>query len=87
MPDWSDECTHLICAFANTPKWAQVAAIGGKIVTRDWIDACKQAGAQIAWRNFKCGKYRDKVCNDAVMILIFSKSSIKLTPKENCIKM
>ncbi|XP_022699383.1 DNA repair protein XRCC1-like isoform X4 [Varroa jacobsoni] len=61
MPDWSDECTHLICAFANTPKWAQVAAIGGKIVTRDWIDACKQAGAQIAWRNFKCGKYRDKV--------------------------
>lgn len=64
LPDWDDRCTHLVCAFANTPKWSQVAQTGGRIVTKEWLDACEQAGRQILWRDFKCGKYRDKVSRD-----------------------
>ena len=26
-PDWTDECTHLICAFSSTPKAAQVSRV------------------------------------------------------------
>ncbi|XP_069496969.1 DNA repair protein XRCC1 [Ambystoma mexicanum] len=39
-PDWTVDCTHLICAFANTPKYAQVKAMGGIIVRKDWILDC-----------------------------------------------
>lgn len=34
--DWNRECTHLVCAFANTPKFNQVKG-KGKIVTKKWI--------------------------------------------------
>ncbi|OQR69329.1 transient receptor potential channel 2 isoform 3-like [Tropilaelaps mercedesae] len=61
MADWNERCTHLVCAFPNTPKWTEVAKTGGRIVTRSWIDACEKAGKQVGWRDFKCGKYRDKV--------------------------
>lgn len=36
-PDWNDECTHLICAFSNTPKANQVRKSGGIIVTKEWL--------------------------------------------------
>lgn len=37
--DWGKGCTHLICAFANTPKFNQVKG-KGKIVTKKWITDC-----------------------------------------------
>jgi len=39
-PDWDKECTHLICAFANTPKFNEVSKLGGTIVSKDWILDC-----------------------------------------------
>lgn len=37
--DWGKGCTHLICAFSNTPKYNQVknSRDRGKIVKKDWI--------------------------------------------------
>ncbi|XP_063798550.1 DNA repair protein XRCC1 [Pseudophryne corroboree] len=39
-PDWTPDSTHLICAFANTPKYSQVKAAGGIIVRKEWILDC-----------------------------------------------
>ncbi|XP_015960111.1 DNA-repair protein XRCC1 [Arachis duranensis] len=40
QPDWNSECTLLVCAFPNTPKFRQVEADGGTIVSKDWIVEC-----------------------------------------------
>ena len=32
--DWNSECTLLVCAFHNTPKFRQVEADGGTIVAK-----------------------------------------------------
>lgn len=37
--DWDSTCTHLICAFKNTPKYVQVLG-KGKIVSKHWIEKC-----------------------------------------------
>lgn len=53
-PDWGKGCTHLICAFKNTPKYQQVAG-QGKIVTKNWIyDSYKQR-KHLPWRNYRLG--------------------------------
>ncbi|XP_075045657.1 DNA repair protein XRCC1 [Mixophyes fleayi] len=39
-PDWTPDSTHLICAFANTPKYSQVKSAGGIIVRKEWILDC-----------------------------------------------
>jgi len=36
-PDWTSDCTLLVCAFANTPKFRQVQADNGTIISKDWI--------------------------------------------------
>uniref|UniRef100_A0A672FDL7 DNA repair protein XRCC1 n=1 Tax=Salarias fasciatus TaxID=181472 RepID=A0A672FDL7_SALFA len=36
-PDWTPDATHLICAFANTPKYSQVKSAGGMIVRKEWV--------------------------------------------------
>ncbi|CAI8025125.1 DNA repair protein XRCC1 [Geodia barretti] len=36
-PDWNSSCTHLICAFPNTPKFNQVKEGRGLIVTKQWV--------------------------------------------------
>ncbi|XP_074285285.1 DNA-repair protein XRCC1 [Silene latifolia] len=38
--DWNPDCTLLVCAFPNTPKFRQVEADGGTIVSKDWIKEC-----------------------------------------------
>ncbi|KAI3455390.1 hypothetical protein Pfo_012053 [Paulownia fortunei] len=40
QPDWNSNCTLLVCAFANTPKFRQVKADGGTIISKDWISEC-----------------------------------------------
>ncbi|PRQ50817.1 putative BRCT domain-containing protein [Rosa chinensis] len=40
QPDWSSECTLLVCAFSNTPKFRQVEADCGTIVSKEWISEC-----------------------------------------------
>lgn len=33
-PDWTSDCTLLVCAFANTPKFRQVESNNGTIVSK-----------------------------------------------------
>nr|GMC73321.1 DNA-repair protein XRCC1 [Ipomoea batatas] len=40
QPDWNSNCTLLVCAFHNTPKFRQVEADLGTIVSKDWIAEC-----------------------------------------------
>ncbi|RWS11850.1 DNA repair protein XRCC1-like protein [Dinothrombium tinctorium] len=48
--DWDDSCTHLICAFVNTPKYLQVIAKKGRIVTKQWINDCHSRKKLLPWR-------------------------------------
>ena len=50
-PDWDKSCTHLICAFANTPKFNQVKG-KGKIVKKDWVEKCHGDKKRYPWRRF-----------------------------------
>ncbi|XP_044255439.1 DNA repair protein XRCC1 [Tribolium madens] len=50
-PDWDNSCTHLICAFTNTPKFNQVKG-KGKIVKRNWIEECHSQRKRLPWRRF-----------------------------------
>lgn len=36
-PDWNSGCTLLICAFPNTPKFRQVEADNGTIVSKVYL--------------------------------------------------
>ncbi|KAF3450797.1 hypothetical protein FNV43_RR06886 [Rhamnella rubrinervis] len=40
QPDWNSACTLLVCAFPNTPKFRQVEADCGTIVSKEWISEC-----------------------------------------------
>ncbi|XP_062995959.1 DNA repair protein XRCC1 [Elgaria multicarinata webbii] len=51
-PDWTPDSTHLICAFANTPKYSQVKGLGGIIVRKEWILDCYRTR-----RNLPCKRY------------------------------
>ncbi len=49
--DWDNSCTHLVCAFTNTPKFNQVRG-KGKIVTKDWIEKSHSDRTRYPWRRF-----------------------------------
>ncbi|OQV14190.1 putative DNA repair protein XRCC1 [Hypsibius exemplaris] len=51
-PDWSTECTHLVCAVAGTPKFEQARAAGGRIVRKEWIDDCHANKRMVPWRTY-----------------------------------
>lgn len=38
--DWTSDCTLLVCAFPNTPKFRQVESDCGTIVSKEWISEC-----------------------------------------------
>ncbi|MBA0822880.1 hypothetical protein Goarm_019649, partial [Gossypium armourianum] len=40
QPDWNSNCTLLVCAFQNTPKFRQVEADCGTIISKEWILEC-----------------------------------------------
>jgi hypothetical protein len=51
-PDWTADSTHCVCAFAHTPKYNQVKAAGGTIVTRAWVEDSAKAKARLPERNY-----------------------------------
>ncbi|BHF65618.1 positive regulation of DNA ligase activity [Sparganum proliferum] len=53
--DWTDQCTHLICAFPNTPKFNSVRG-KGIIVSHKWIQACNTAKKKVSWRPYRVGR-------------------------------
>lgn len=40
QPDWNSDCTLLVCAFPNTPKFRQVEADCGTIVSKVFLFPC-----------------------------------------------
>nr|XP_033819338.1 DNA repair protein XRCC1 isoform X2 [Geotrypetes seraphini] len=51
-PDWTPDCTYLICAFPNTPKYGQVKAMGGTIVKKDWILDCHKRKQRLSHKHY-----------------------------------
>ncbi|XP_034030032.1 DNA repair protein XRCC1 isoform X2 [Thalassophryne amazonica] len=51
-PDWTPDCTHLICAFANTPKYSQVKSAGGIIVRKEWVIDCHNRKQKISYKRY-----------------------------------
>ncbi|XP_063055323.1 DNA repair protein XRCC1 isoform X2 [Engraulis encrasicolus] len=51
-PDWTPDSTHLICAFANTPKYMQVKAAGGLIVRKEWVMDCHNRKQKIPYKRY-----------------------------------
>ncbi|XP_046733414.1 DNA repair protein XRCC1 isoform X2 [Silurus meridionalis] len=51
-PDWTTDSTHLICAFANTPKYSQVKAAGGLIVRKEWVIDCHKRKQKITYKRY-----------------------------------
>ncbi|KAF2351561.1 DNA ligase 3 BRCT domain [Trinorchestia longiramus] len=50
-PDWTDDCTHLICAFSNTPKFRAVQG-KGRIVNHRWIEECYLFRKKMPWKKY-----------------------------------
>ena len=48
-PEWNPQCTHLVAAFANTPKFREVKG-KGTIVTKDWVEQCHSQRKRLPWR-------------------------------------
>ncbi|KAM9299637.1 DNA repair protein XRCC1 [Gastrophryne carolinensis] len=51
-PDWTPDSTHLICAFANTPKYSQVKAAGGIIVRKEWVLDCHRTKQRLPYKKY-----------------------------------
>lgn len=49
--DWDKDCSHLICAFSNTPKYNQVKG-KGKIVKADWIVDSHKNRKLMSWQKY-----------------------------------
>uniref|UniRef100_A0A0K8RVX7 DNA repair protein XRCC1 n=1 Tax=Crotalus horridus TaxID=35024 RepID=A0A0K8RVX7_CROHD len=54
-PDWTPDSTHLICAFANTPKYSQVKGLGGTIVRKEWILDCYRSRRCLPCKQYLMG--------------------------------
>ncbi|KAK4471836.1 hypothetical protein MN116_005227 [Schistosoma mekongi] len=53
--DWGPDCTHLICAFPNTPKFNLVKG-KGIIVSDKWITQCYVTKSNVPWRSYRVGR-------------------------------
>ncbi|XP_069559857.1 DNA repair protein XRCC1 isoform X1 [Brachyistius frenatus] len=51
-PDWTLDSTHLICAFANTPKYSQVKSAGGIIVRKEWVMDCHKRKQKLSYKRY-----------------------------------
>ncbi|XP_061675153.1 DNA repair protein XRCC1 isoform X2 [Syngnathoides biaculeatus] len=51
-PDWTPDSTHLICAFANTPKYSQVKSAGGMIVRKEWVLDCHKRKQKLSYKSY-----------------------------------
>ncbi|GAB1601859.1 DNA repair protein XRCC1-like isoform X1 [Argonauta hians] len=62
-PDWSSDCTHLVCAFMNTPKYKAVKG-RGRIVTKNWVLDCYRQKTLLPWRKFQLEELDDNDDDD-----------------------
>ncbi|XP_045774195.1 DNA repair protein XRCC1 [Maniola jurtina] len=54
LRDWEPSCTHLICAFPNTPKLRSVRAARAATVAVGgaWLEQCRRRRRRLPWRWF-----------------------------------
>ncbi|CAK1542853.1 unnamed protein product [Leptosia nina] len=54
VPDYTAQCTHLVCAFPNTPKLRAVRESGTpcRVVLGEWIDACERERRRLPWHQY-----------------------------------
>lgn len=57
-PDWTADCTLLVCAFLGTPKFKEIQAKGGSIVSKDWILECYKQRKLVDFERFVLNKGR-----------------------------
>ncbi|CAF4617601.1 unnamed protein product [Rotaria sp. Silwood1] len=58
--DWNENCTHLICAFQNTPKFTQVQQTGkGFIVNKQWIIDCYKKNELLPEESYELKELND----------------------------
>uniref|UniRef100_A0A673FR78 DNA repair protein XRCC1 n=1 Tax=Sinocyclocheilus rhinocerous TaxID=307959 RepID=A0A673FR78_9TELE len=65
--DWTPDSTHLICAFANTPKYSQVKAAGGVIVRKEWVMDCHKTKQKISFKRVKMESRRKKAAKKSTV--------------------
>uniref|UniRef100_A0A2P2I6X7 DNA repair protein XRCC1 n=1 Tax=Hirondellea gigas TaxID=1518452 RepID=A0A2P2I6X7_9CRUS len=53
--DWTKTCTHLICAFTDTPKYKTVRG-KGKIVAHPWIEDSHTFKKRMPWKRYRLDK-------------------------------
>lgn len=53
--DWGIGCTHLICAFENTPKYNEIKG-KGRIVKKEWVVDCYKQKKLLPWRQYRLGR-------------------------------
>ncbi|XP_032835570.2 DNA repair protein XRCC1 [Petromyzon marinus] len=81
MPDWTDSSTHLICAFANTPKYNQVKSQGGIIVSKEWILDCYKRRQKLSHKRYLFdGASSEEEDDDEVETTAGKESSSSSTP-------
>eukprot|EP01062_Namystynia_karyoxenos_P062701 TRINITY_DN55578_c0_g1_i1.p1 TRINITY_DN55578_c0_g1~~TRINITY_DN55578_c0_g1_i1.p1 ORF type:complete len:488 (+),score=93.82 TRINITY_DN55578_c0_g1_i1:79-1464(+) len=57
--DWGPEATHLVCAYASTPKRAQAEASGhGEVVAKTWLTSSAASGRRAAESSHRLGPAR-----------------------------
>eukprot|EP00042_Codosiga_hollandica_P047080 m.505678 g.505678 ORF g.505678 m.505678 type:complete len:179 (-) comp57366_c0_seq15:1453-1989(-) len=61
--NWDRSCTHLICAFANTPKAREVGDKGW-IVQREWLDDCIKRQKRLPEARYTFGAKASAVSDD-----------------------
>ncbi|XP_072166365.1 DNA repair protein XRCC1-like [Diadema setosum] len=62
--DWGPGCTHLICAFANTPKFNQVKG-KGRIVKKEWVSDCYRKRTLLPWKRYQLTNLADSSSDDS----------------------
>ncbi|KAF5405045.1 hypothetical protein PHET_01418 [Paragonimus heterotremus] len=73
--NWSTDCTHLICAFPNTPKFKE-AKNKGIIISDKWIQQCYLTKSKVNWRPYRVGRAPSPVGLDIAIPSTTSKADI-----------
>ena len=81
--DWDNTCTHLVCAFVNTPKFNQVRkqSSNAKIVKSNWIEICYKDKIRYPWRRH-CLDPSDKNAEESEEE-IWDEKTCKMADKNN----
>uniref|UniRef100_A0A8C1TDZ6 DNA repair protein XRCC1 n=1 Tax=Cyprinus carpio TaxID=7962 RepID=A0A8C1TDZ6_CYPCA len=84
-PDWTPDSTHLICAFANTPKYSQVKAAGGVIVRKEWVMDCHKTKQKISFKRYLMDGVESSSESEAEDDEMYAKNDLKYLINKNAL--